>query len=280
MLDYQAQIESLLLGPGTDYIIHGIDGFGTPDVRAGDVLLTGDHGGLHGADYLGSRRVTISVTVRGDNPSDVVANIDTLLSSWSPTTDEATTKLLTIQEPGQVARAFKGRTRRAQIDKRRIIGNRAAGVLEFVCMDPRIYSAAEHALTVNMVNSTEGRTYPRVYPMTYTLGEANILTVTNAGNFPTRPVVRFDGPTTNPRIQNVDTGAELRVNITLASGEFLVVDFGSKEILLNGTASRYNLRDASSSWWELPPGDTDVRFISSTYAPEASMTVSWRDAWL
>src|SRR5262245_60399244 len=46
--EYQLAIGDLVLGPGTDYIIHDVDGFGSPADRNGDTDRPRDHGAFYG----------------------------------------------------------------------------------------------------------------------------------------------------------------------------------------------------------------------------------------
>lgn len=126
--------------------------------------------------------------------------------------------------------------------------------------------------------------YPRVYPASTPVGT---FTVTNEGTVNVSPVLRLYGPCTNPRIENQTTGQALEFTanggVTLASGEYVEVDVKERTVRLNGdaTQSRYNRLDVSSSeWWQLVPGDNDLRYYPETFTSPASAEVRFRSAWL
>lgn len=281
--DYQIEVvdgaDTLLLGPGTDYIIHNLEGLGLPELRTDDAARPSDHGVFPSRDFLADRKVTVTGTARGDSASDVTANLDALMALWQPVySDAADVVHLAYRLPGQVARLVKGRPRRANIESNRIIGNRASFVLEFTAVDPRIYAATESTDSTTIAAAAGGRQYDRTYNVTYGASAGGFLVLTNDGNFPSRPFATITGPASNPRIENVTTGQTMRLALTVAAGDFVEVDFDARTIMLNGTASRYSSLTAASEWWELAPGNTEVRFRADDTGGE--LDISWRSAWL
>lgn len=279
--DYQLSIGGLVLGPGTNYIVQSIDGFGTTDVRTTDVPRPRDHGEFYGLDFLSGRTITITAIIRGASAAEVVANIDALLAVWQPvSTDTSTVVPLSYKFPGQDARQFNGRPRRAPIDTHRIIGNNAPIVLEYKVADPRQYDATPDTVTVGVSTVTAGRTYPRTYPLTFGGGSSNSILAVNAGNFSTRPTARILGPATNPSILNSSTGQKVKFAIVLGASDFLDIDFDAKTVVLNGTTSRYGTLTSDSTWWSLAPGSTTVQFSADTSTGGTALTFNWASAWL
>jgi hypothetical protein len=279
--DYQFQIGDLVLGGvGNDYIVHEWEGLGIPDIRRSDSLRPQDHGSFMGPDYLETRSIQLDVTVRGDTPEDVVANLDALMREWyvDSTVDINVTKPLTFKLPGQSERIVFGRPRRASFSAARIIGGRASGSLEYFASDPRFYSAVEHSAGLSLPTAVSGRGYDKSFDYGYGGGTGGVVVVTNSGTFPTRPRLVINGPVTNPFVENQTTGQTISFAITLTSGEHLDIDFDERTVLLNGTASRFYTK--TGSWWELAAGDNSVRFGAGVADPLASATIYWRDAWL
>lgn len=279
--DYQIQIGSVVLGPGTNYIVHNIDGFGIPAMRANDVMRPRDHGEFYGLDYLPGRTITITLTVRGNSDSDVVANLETLLAAWQPVAPTVDADApLSFKFPGQSARQFLGRPRRASADTSRIVGNKVPVVLEYKTADPRQYAVGGSFSIIGISAAVGGRSYPRTYPLAFGGGSSASITATNSGNFSTRPVALIAGPITNPRIENVTTGEAVKLAIALTSTDTLTVDFDARTIVLNGTASRYSALTSDSVWWELAPGNSLVRLSADSYDPAATLSLSWASAWI
>lgn len=281
MDDYQAAIGAFAMGPNTNYIVHSIDGFGLPDVRATDTPRPRQHGEFFGQDYLAGRTLTVTLTVRGASPAEVVANVDALMAVWQPiSVDAATVDAFMFQFPGQSARVVYGRPRRAVPDMSRIIGNNAPCVLEFHCADPRQYAATGVTGSLGIFVASTGRSYPRTYPLAFGSGVSDIYSAINAGNFATRPTAHITGPVTNPRIENVTAGQFIKVGVVLSATDFLDIDFDARTIVLNGTTSRRSALTYDSTWWELPPGTSSIKFSADTFDVGSTLTLTYASAWL
>ena len=153
-------------------------------------------------------------------------------------------------------------------------------VVEFYSTDPRIFSAVQGSLTTTLPSAGGGLNFNLGFNATFgAVSTGGTLTAVNDGSFQTSPVIRIDGPATNPRVESITQGKTLQFNITLAAGEFLLIDGEQRTVLLNGTASRYNTLTPASSWWDLSPGTNEVRFQAST-TTAATMTLTWRSAWV
>jgi hypothetical protein len=278
--DYTIELGSLLMGPGTDYIITKWEGYGISSFRTSDDPAPLQHGTWTGPEYLPGRDVTIDVLVRGDSAEDVVTSLEALLAAWylDTTVDGYGTKLpLQVKIPGLDERYLYGRPRRAKVATDRIVGANAQVSLEFFGSDPRWYSATLHTETINGGSAATGYGYAKAYDYGYGGGAGNLVVATNAGSFPTTPSVTIYGPVTNPYIENTTTGETVYFDITLGVGETLVVDFTDKTVLLGGTTSRYNTK--RGTWWALVPGNNSIR-LGGTSAGTPTASVSWRDAWV
>lgn len=284
MLDYQLLFSSasasLPMGPGTDYLIEEIEGFGLPDVRAVDTPRPRATGEFFAQDYLGGRTITITLTIRGANPTALVANIDALMAAWQPiSSDPTATDQLFFQFPGGTARYFVGRPRKAAVTTKRIVGNNAPVVLEFQCADPRQYGIAQ-TVSLGIFQTASGRTYPRTYPLAYGTAVSDVATVTNSGNFPSRPLARIVGPVTNPRVENITAGKALKFLLVLAATDFLDIDFDARTVVLNGTTSRRSALTFDSTWWEIATGVSQIRFTADTFNAGSAFSLSFTSAWL
>jgi hypothetical protein len=121
---------------------------------------------------------------------------------------------------------------------------------------------------------------PITDPITSPLGTVGQSGVFNAGDAPTWPRFKIDGPITNPTVLNNTTGQSVVLNYTLAGGEYLMVYPERARILAQGTADRYSaLNFTQSTWWQLQPGTNDVRLLASGGSAGAQVTVYWRNAF-
>lgn len=279
MADYQLAIGTLTLGAGTDYQLRGgPEGLGLPDLRTSDTPRPQDHGLFWGSDYFGKRTVTLDVTILGDDPGDAAAKMDALAAVWQPPAGSEATVPLTVDLPGQVARTLDGRPRRAAYNLDNLKAGIIVATLQYEAADPRLYSA-ETVLSTAAATTGGGRTYNRVYPLVYAAGgTGGTILVTNVGNFASRPILRVNGPSNTPRIENITAGQFLAANLAVAAGEYLEFDLDAHTVMLNGTASRYGSLVAGSSWWEIAPGANSIRFTSADSA--GTLDVHFRSAWL
>lgn len=282
LADWQVNIggaAGVTMGRGTPYLIHDFAFFGQSNHRTLDTPRGNRSGDFTSKDYFGSRVGTIKVTVTGTTPTDAMNNYNALVGQWW-VRDTETLRPLQFKLPGQPQQQMLGKPRRFNPDMSRLLASLITVDLEYYNPDPAIVAADLSTLAGGLPSSFPGRTYPRVYPLVYGAGTAAPVTVTNAGNYKTRPVVTVYGPCTNPLVENITQGKMVKINIDLAAGDFLVLDMDAHSILLNGTASRRNLMSTNSQWWDLDPGVTAIQFLADTYQPAASVTVAFYSAWL
>lgn len=281
LTDYQLQIGDLVLGPGTDYIVTTPPELGGPTMRTSDSDKPQDHGSYYGPDLFDARTFVLQVTVRGDSPADTENNADALISEWwvDSRTDTDVTKPLKVKFPGKAEVQLNGRPRRAVVQTKRLIGHRADASLEYHAGDPAWYEATEQSEALSLSVAAGGFTFPMTFDLTFGgTASSGSVTVTNDGNFQMKPRVRFSGPYTGPSIENITTGESLGLDLTIASGDYVDVDFADATILLNGTASRYYTK--TGTFWTLEPGDNEVRIGSTSYNASSAATIYWRDAWI
>lgn len=280
--EFQLGIDTtgLVLGSGTDYIVHEVDGSGLPGMRSSDRAKPFDHGVFLGPEYIEARQVVIDLTIRGENAAACQANLDALIRAWSfdarsATTYDQTTNLRVLL-PGQTERILKGRPRKSSFDTSNLKSGKVTGTLEFIAGDPRWYGDVLKSAGLNVSAPTSGFGFDLAFDFGFGGGTSGAVVCENEGTLPTPPALRLDGPLTNVTVANETTGKSLTITLVVASGEYLEVDFVQRTVLLNGTASRYYAM--SGDWWELIPGNNTVRMNAGSGSGTA--TLSWRDAWL
>lgn len=135
MDDYQAELNGLTLGEGTQYLFEGITGLGVPAPRTSDLdLPTG--GTLGGRDLPAVRRIGLAVVlVPGD--TDLMELVADLNDAWAPASDDTT---LSIQLPGMDLTAWTGRPRGVDLDLSGISFGWARARLVFDALDPDGFS--------------------------------------------------------------------------------------------------------------------------------------------
>jgi len=280
--DWMGEYQLLAFGDSTAYSIAQIDGIvGLPDVTSGDRGVLLRHGLHAGDDYLSGRSVTLTLEVYGATDAAIETAVQNLLVAFRPGEDEAG---LVFQIPG-VANGNKfllwARPRRRSVPINLEWLHRIPIVtIEMEATDPRLYASAESSQALGLPTSGGGMEFPEVPNITFgntsTGGEQSL---SNAGSFSTSPTVKIVGPVTDPRLINVTSGDTFHWEGTVPSGSYLLVDMGTRTVLLNGTASRYSGLTSASVFWDLAPGASSIQYRANAYTASTA-TVTWRSAWV
>jgi hypothetical protein len=119
------------------------------------------------------------------------------------------------------------------------------------------------------VGGAAGRIYPKVLPWAYAAGGSGLTqVVANDGDAPTPVLMRLYGACTEPVITNQTTGEVFELdNLTLVAGQYLQIDMDARTVWLNGDPglSYYAyINFATSSWWQLDPGNNSLSLGAAT----------------
>jgi len=131
--EWQAQLGSLIVGAGTDYVFDGpITGLGVPAPRTSDLELpTG--GILGGRDLPAKKTIGIAVSIVATDAADAMGAVDTLTAAWAPT---STDTYLDICLPGWGTVRYTGRPRGVDLDLTDLQAGNARARLVFDALDP------------------------------------------------------------------------------------------------------------------------------------------------
>jgi hypothetical protein len=257
---------------------NGITGLlDTADVRESASDLVQADGGIHGAFYLSRRSGTVQGLIL---PQSEMPAVNAAIAKLKRATRALRADgVLTWTPSGGVPLMLRyRRQQRVAITGRRPKAFQAA----LVSADAYNLSASELNQSVAAGGSTGelGIANPITNPITSPLNVAAQQFIVNAGDAPSWPRFRIDGPITNPEIINQTTGERIRLVYVLNAGEWLDVYPERGQVLLGGSGDRYSAYDFSvSSWWQLQPGNNDVRLIAASYSAPAQLTVYWRHAF-
>jgi hypothetical protein len=159
--------------------------------------------------------------------------------------------------------------------------------LDFAAMDPRWHADDSQSLPLplDISDDSEGFKAPVVAPITTGVSNPNERPgwVLNEGDVAAWPMVRIDGPVTNPRVWVVETGRYLELQITLGAGEWIDIDTrpGARWVLRNGSGNAASAMTSGSRMdlFRIPPGKSEIRWTASDYTNTCRLTLSWRDAY-
>lgn len=180
---------------------------------------------------------------------------------------------------GRDRRVF-GRPRRFEANPNNLImAGFTAVATDFQCVDANTYDDIESTSKISMVSGSDGGfIFPVVFPISSLPVGENSNQIVVGGDVSTFPVVRFDGPLTNPILQTDHW--TLSLTMSIAAGEYVEIDTRpwAQTIMLNGTSSAAGAlgRRQWLSNMALEPGRHDLTFRGSG---NGACEVRWRSAW-
>lgn len=183
---------------------------------------------------------------------------------------------------GDRVRRVYGRPRRfAAPPSNQIISGMIPITCDFSVADDLHYDDAEQSTTITWAQDSDGGfVLPATLPITTLPGSNKAGLVTVSGDAPAYPVIRFDGPVTNPSLSTDEW--TLTLNMSISAGQYVEIDTRpwAMTALLNGTASVAG-KLGRRQWLEdvrLQPGNQELHFSGASSSGGATCTVRWRNA--
>ena len=279
--DFQVQIGSLLLGPGTPYEITKAVGFlDLPAVRADDPERPRQHGTFTGPDYTGPRVFELEL--------DIVATSSTTF------TDAVTAFLaVTVPQPGTVdlawrlpgrgvlSSAVKVRKSTIGVDRGYQLGIAETVALQLLAPDPVAYAGVLTAVT-GLPFWSAGLVWPLAFPLDFgAAGTLGRVTLTNPGTADTAPVLAVTGPLdVGFLVTVVETGQTLRFEQPVAGTSTVTLDCGTGHAVLDGGAYRDDALTVAD-WFVVPAGTSRTVQLATlgAYDAAAAMSATWAPAY-
>lgn len=149
--------------------------------------------------------------------------------------------------------------------------------------DPRCYSTTEYSSTIGTPGVVGGRVFAKTYPITYSTSGANDVTATNLGEVATYPYVEIYGPVESPEVILLRNGGQYSFKLpglTIPSGDFAKVDFRNRTVVSNASMAEWYSFSHEAIWWQLEPGDNDIRFTAFAASSPSQCVIKWRNAYM
>lgn len=119
--------------------------------------------------------------------------------------------------------------------------------------------------------------FPLTLPFAFDPAPEHSVLVYNAGTVDSDPVIDLYGYLKDPVIQLEDH--QFVIVGEIADGDVLTINTATREITLNGSANRLNMRNTVlSRWLELPARPTVIQLLPASFSGRAEMAVRYRDA--
>lgn len=279
--DFDFEYNGAVFGNGNNGVdlvqLAGLDD--QPAVRTFDRERSLRHGFHAGEDLFATRTLELALEVWGSTAAELRDNLEALEDAFLL---QSTELPLVTQIPGHVFTkqrvVCRPRNRSAPLTRATAVGYLTEVVIQLEATDPRLYDNNLQSVTTSVTTETGGLSMPLELPLTFGgTGDSGTIQAVNGGNFPAPWTARIDGPITNPQIENVDTGQIIQLGLSVASGDYLLLESDLQLVLLNGATSRSGELTSDSVWWDLAAGTTNLRFTGTT-SGSPQLTVSWRSA--
>lgn len=272
------------MGAETPFGILKVEGLDLPALRNGDVNWPRDHGQALGLDLLGGRDIIIDFWMKTDGSSLQKSQTE-LAAAAMPRPNEEIPLWFQLPNLPIMCVMCRSRKKPVPIDANYAAAQVAEPELQLHATDPRIYGAVEEA-SVELGESVE---------------TGSKLTVTNNGNFETRPWFLITGEVKGPAVQSesispaptlrfvkpeepdeatVPSDAQLLVKTELPHQVRLYPE--GYEGHPNNWENKMNYVTWDSIWFDLLPGGNTLRYHADSGHSGAASTlkVIWSSAWM
>lgn len=295
LADGQYEVDGLLMGAETPYVVREFEDGGVPGRRAGDEPNEYDDGVTWGRDRFEGMSLTFDVLVESaadDSWADVAAMTATWRGDRVRNTPQAQ-QVVRVKRPGAATRRAYGRSRACVPVRSRNTGVGLVPVAAtFECADDRWYADDPDGVTLGVVPATtgglitlEGRGLTA--PLTTAAAGARPGVLTVPGDTATWPVVTFTGPVSRPSLELRVDGVRswlIDLDVTLADGESITIDTHpwARTVLRNDGANLATARTIASTPLRrcvIPPGPSVVIFRGTSPSGTATCAVTWRPAY-
>lgn len=287
--DGQHQLGGVLIGRGTPVTIKAIEGLAQPPLRTSDVDPPGDDGTWLGPDYYAGRTIRIDAAIKipGDQGAvlDKLAELQDAADTTAVRGAGGTTMDLRLKFPGRPARTVRGRLRKLVDDLEKLVHGWVPIDIEFQAQDHLYYADTSDTTSIPLgLLTSGGLTFPLAFPLNIAgdpeaVGRPSFLEV--AGTAPTWPLIRVNGPCSNPRITHVASGRSFTVQITLTDSEWVEIDTrpGWRTVLRNNGGGAPLSPQSRIDQFVLAPGLNELQWTATDPTLTSTLAVTWWPAY-
>lgn len=227
-----------------------IEGIGIPKFRGNDLRVPFQHGNRWIKKRFDSRKVVLSMWIKGTDRADLDNNIDSFLTA--------------IGKPGlhTLSRTLRsGETRLAQAE--------LCSEIQFVRKNP---GYAKFALELELPDPFFYGTEKTADVRTGSISPI-IWTHVNAGSAPaTYMVITLEGPLSNPILRNKNNGVWIQYVGTIASGQVVVLDT-KYYTCLQGDQNMISIvkHGGDAYWMILDAGENSMELVTDTVGGQVTL---------
>lgn len=257
----QVEWAGTLWGPGTQFRVQEISGWRSlPSIDNLNVSRPNTHGAWDARKLAQQRLVTIKLQLDSATDPELIDDLLDQLDQVTGIPEDETPLSLVIKAYGSPHLAF------GQIIDRDVVlgGDYNVGLPQvsvlIACADPRRYNPDRSGVLIPAGGSEQ---------------------VSNAGNIATHPIIRIDGPVTNPTIHNQTLDRRLSFLLALADGDRLTITTADGTAMVGDDSVMSTLTGTSAPVSDLVIGrGTNTISYSADAGGAAGAVFLYRDAWI
>jgi hypothetical protein len=270
-----AVVKSLNVNDGVNYFLGEVIGLRTPPIRRGSYNIAGKNYGKHAASYYGKRPFALKGWVKGNSSNDLITKTDALASATDITNGDITITFTLTN--GKQVYLIAGLLNLDMMLKAGVI-DAVEYQAQFEAAYPFLLSTAVYTHTIGLASGGGGKVPPDTMPTGLTADTGGKISALNNGNAYSHPTARITGVVTNPVLRNNTTGEEISFILSLASGEYIDIDFLEQTVTDNTGRNRLDV--ASGDFFSLKPGVNEIKFSASSTDTSTQASIAFHDAYL
>lgn len=257
----QVEWAGTLWGPGTQFRVQEVSGWRSlPSIDNLNVSKPNTHGAWDARKLAQQRLVTIKLQLDSATDPELIDDLLDQLDQVTGIPEDELPLPLVIKSYGSPHLAF------GQIIDRDVVlgGDYNVGLPQvsvlIACADPRRYNPDRSGVLIPVSGSAQ---------------------VNNAGNIATHPIIRIDGPVTNPTINNQTLDRSISFALALAGGERLTITTADGTAMVGDDSVMSTLTGSSAPVSDLVIGrGANTITYSADAGGAAGAVFLYRDAWI
>jgi len=258
-------------------VVYPLDGLDSPEIRLSAYNNPGAHGQTISNALYGGRVVAVQGSVRGNDTISYRANkqaLATAVGLQNDTSGFPIPRLLKVTLGD--GNTYQLPVITTKFNNPEQYPTRSIFQLELTATQWYLESDQLSSASVGLPQPG-GASFPWSFSLSFSGGGGGTITVTNSGTATAYPTITIAGPVIAPVISNSTTGQKIALNLTLVTGDTIVINTKERTITQGGTTNKIGALMTGSSFWGLAPGDNVITYSANQYDTSTSALV-WRSA--
>lgn len=273
--------QSVVITENRPYFLKSIEGLG--DLEADNQLQQAPYqdGSVYVDTLLNERVIHMSLIITAHTEKDLINHRQKLSTVFNPKLGELQIKY----EDGYQTKVIKGIPDSVPVfpssDGDRMPTFQKASI-SITCPDPYWKDPQE---VTRALKAYDGKfTFPFEFPVEFGI-ESDSTIIYNKGDTDAPITISIKGPIRRPIVENVTTGEFIQLNTNINNDEILWIDTSPRHKRVeifhgNQIIKAMGYLDHNSDFWQLVPGENEIRYRADAGIAEAIASVSWKNQYV